>query len=235
MYNNDDDIERMFNQEIRDKKRTATGIHHRASRRGYTGTIRTQVDYLKGKAKKEYTKAGEIKVSNMYDKIENVPSIKELEEMDYNTAKAIVHKIREKHTTKELAGYWKISGYGLYNKIFTKYGIDYKKGPRKAQEKAQDAKVTNQVEQLALTAAAQEPVKEVIKEVEKIVEYTFTGFQMKFGGVYSGKQISERLVNYIATLDQNSRYKMTFKVEEIENNFENINEVAADTETEIEG
>lgn len=225
-----DDIERMFNQEIRDKKRTATGIHHRASRRGYTGTIRTQVDYLKGKEKKLYMGNGEIKVSNLYDTLENLPSFEELNNLDFNTAKNIAYLAKKNFSNKQLIDYWKINNYTLYIKVFKKFGVYEGNYATKSKSKAKE------VEQLEIKEVKKQviqsdpnpiiPMPVAAAPISK-VENDFTGFEVKFGGKYTGKQITDRLMNYISILAESSEYKVIFKIEETKNKMDYL-EVAAD-------
>lgn len=49
-------IERMLQDEIRDKKKTASGIHSRKGSRGYVGKMLTPVDFMSRKEKREYQK-----------------------------------------------------------------------------------------------------------------------------------------------------------------------------------
>lgn|GEM_PF-767899 len=215
-FNKDEDIERIFNQEVRDKKRTASGVYHRASRRGLVGTVRTQVDYLKGKAKKLYMGNGDIKVSNMYDTLENIPSLDELKKMDFDAARNIIGKAKKGFRIKELVKHWGVSDYTLYNKVFTHYKIEYEKKPKKILPKAKTTNNVKQANKVSEGVVAAAPVLNVNTINTNI---TFTGFEIKFGGTYSGKQIADRLMNYIATLDPTSKYSINFKTAEIEDSY----------------
>lgn len=118
-------VERLFNSEVRSKKRIASGVHHRASRRGYIkGGVKTQSDFM---TKKEINKlSGEVKVYNMYDKyniIENVPSINEIESLPEKERINLFKFLKLTYTNKVLQQHWNISSGSLYNKIYKKYGL----------------------------------------------------------------------------------------------------------------
>lgn len=117
------EIERLFNKEIVDKKRVGRGIYNRASRRGYTGAVRTQVDYLKGKEKKLYMNNGEVKVSNMYKDINNVPQAKEIMEMEYDKANKLLTEIKKLHTGSALKTYWGFSNSSSVYHLYYKFGV----------------------------------------------------------------------------------------------------------------
>lgn len=118
-------IERMFQSEVRDKKRTASGIHHRASRRGYIrGGVKTPSDYLSKKEKNKLN--GEVKVYNMFEKyaiIENVPQISEIEKMSESEKINFYKFLKKNHKNSILQKHWNISSTALYSRIYKKYGL----------------------------------------------------------------------------------------------------------------
>lgn len=61
-----ENITRLFNDEIRDKKRTAMGVRGIVTNR-YVHTLRTPMTMLTGKEKREYMKAGKVVTYNMKD------------------------------------------------------------------------------------------------------------------------------------------------------------------------
>lgn len=118
-------FEKIFYQDVRDKKRTASGIHHRASRKGYVrGGIKTQSDFMTKKEKDKLN--GEVKVYNMFDKynvIENVPSLNEIERMDLNERVSLYRFLKNKYSNSVLQKHWNISSGSLYNKVYEKYNL----------------------------------------------------------------------------------------------------------------
>lgn len=119
------DFEKIFYQDVRNKKRTASGIHHRASRRGYIkGGVKTQSDFMTKKEKEKLN--GEVKVYNMYDKynvITNVPSLNEIERMDINDRVNLYRFLKNRYSNVVLQKHWGISAGSLYNKVYEKYNL----------------------------------------------------------------------------------------------------------------
>ena len=118
-------IERMFQIEVRDKKRTASGVYHRASRRGYIrGGMKTPSDFLSKREKNKLN--GEVKVSNMFEKysvLENVPQINEIEKMSKNEKINLYKFLKREYSNSTLQKHWNISLGTLYSKIYKKYGL----------------------------------------------------------------------------------------------------------------
>lgn len=132
-------IEKLFNDEIRSKKRTASGIYHRASRRGYIkGGVKTQSDFMTRKEKNKLN--GKVKVYNMYDKynvIENVPNISEIEKLPENEKINLYKFLKFTYKNKVLQEHWNISSGSLYNNIYKKYGL-YSIKQRKIKKDSKD-------------------------------------------------------------------------------------------------
>lgn len=127
MYDRDNDIERLLMEENREKKRTASGVFHRASRLGYIrGGIKTQVDYLKGKEKKKYMGNGEVMESNIYDDVKNLPTLAELESMNPEKAKHILTRAKMNNSARAIHEQLKVSNGKLYS-LFDKFGVEYGK------------------------------------------------------------------------------------------------------------
>ena len=60
------EAERDFLQDVREKKQTASGVHHRASRRkGYRGGVKLTFELIDKETKEKYTKGGEIMSVNV--------------------------------------------------------------------------------------------------------------------------------------------------------------------------
>lgn len=125
-------IERMFQLEVRDKKRTASGVYHRASRRGYIrGGVKTPSDYLSKREKNKLN--GEVKVYNMFEKytvIENVPQISEIEKMTKVEKVNLYRFLKKEYSNAVLQKHWKVSLTYLYSHIYKKYDLYEPRQPR---------------------------------------------------------------------------------------------------------
>jgi hypothetical protein len=203
MYDKENDIEYLLKEEIRDKKRTGTGVFSRASRRGYTGAVRTQVDYLKGKAKKEYMGNGEITVSNMYDTISNIPSLSELRDMDKEVAKGIVTYARSKHKMKELTKHWGRSDHYLYSTLFKELDINTKA------YHARGTKIVNNTDK--------NPTVSFIQNIANSNSHPEPSdlFELKYiKSEANGKTIKDRIMDYLTVLEEEGIYEISFKIKE---------------------
>ena len=63
------EAEKLFLNEIREKKRTASGVHHKTGKNGYVGTMRFPSDIMSRKDKMKYRRNGKVMTTNMYDEI----------------------------------------------------------------------------------------------------------------------------------------------------------------------
>lgn len=70
MLESSTEIAKAFHREIRIKKQAANSVHAKTGKRGYTGTIRFPSSHLKGKAKKNYEKNGEVVSYSMFQTLQ---------------------------------------------------------------------------------------------------------------------------------------------------------------------
>jgi len=145
-WNNPNNIEALFDEEIRDKKRTARGSFHNITHRGggkKGANLKTQVDYLTGKAKREYMKGSAIVTTNFYSDIKNCPSIEELRAKEPAQAKNIIMEVKKNNTINVIKKHLKVSGYMLY-KIYDQFSIEYEhRGTAEEQREAKEKKAKN--------------------------------------------------------------------------------------------
>src|SRR5699024_10856168 len=120
-------VEKIFNDDIRNKKRTGEGIHKRKGKRGYVGRMVTTVDLLKGEEKKAYKQAGELKQMNVYDKL---ITLYELNTFDKEVQQQIILNWRKKYSVSEISKGLRASKYYYYEKLY-ELGIHEKKGGAK--------------------------------------------------------------------------------------------------------
>lgn len=117
-----EDIEKIFKNEVREKKTTGYGASKRASRKkGFKGTMKMPFDLLSNKEKRELLKGGEIVEYNMYEKLENLPSKDKILNMPPEMAYQILTVAKSKFSSKEISkklGYSSNSGvFSLFKKF----------------------------------------------------------------------------------------------------------------------
>jgi hypothetical protein len=227
---NDNSIERMFNQDIQDKRRAARGAFHNSGRRG-GGTkgvkgVRTPADMLKysdKKAYKEYTKASEVIMSNVYQDINNIPSIKEIDLKDFKAGQLIVREAKKHHTSKALMKHWKLSSGSMY-KVFDRYEIEYPKRGKKNtlpeappyEPKPVDIEETQaEVLKKAMESSKAAPIVLTAPPTPVPVE-VHEGFQLSYtqNGVL-GSDIQDRVTNYMSILLGDKKYEIKLVLKEL--------------------
>lgn len=125
---NENNAKRIFYEDSREKKRTAIGIHNRASRRGYIkGGIRTAYDFMTAKERKKLN--GEVKVYNMYDNYKDIKNcnLDEILKKNDNDIKNILTIVKSNNTCSVICKRFNISNGKLYN-LYKKYGVTYNVG-----------------------------------------------------------------------------------------------------------
>ena len=118
------EVERMFQRDIREKKQTGRGIHNRASRKGLIkGGVKTQSDFMTKKQVKELN--GEVKVYKMYETIKEVKDLPSLEELESKSEKIIIDTLKYIQSTfkaKEVAAHWHMCHNSLLD-LYAKYKV----------------------------------------------------------------------------------------------------------------
>jgi hypothetical protein len=209
---NQEDIEKLFNEEVRDKKITGRGIHNRAPRKsGLRHAMMTRVDMLKGKAKKEYTKGSEVMSYNLYD---NVIAFDEFEKLDEKKKKETLKRWSDKGFTtgdvKKLWGksIWKYNQYrkkfGM-TKVYEKFGV--------SSNNSVPVPVTNVVENLPVKQASPTVQNQYAIFVNQQEELPFT---IKINKNFSGADVSKKLMNLASYFEnEDGEYKVEIKISEV--------------------
>lgn len=121
MYDKENDIERIFNDDSRGKKKVGNNVSKRASRKGYCrGGVKFPSDYLSAKEKRKLN--GRIIMSNIYEDINKLPTWDEMKKMDSDKAKNIITIARKYHAPTELQRHFGINAGSLYG-LLAKLGV----------------------------------------------------------------------------------------------------------------
>jgi hypothetical protein len=200
-------IAKMFHDEVREKKRTASGVHHRTGKRGYVGKLYFTSDLLKGKEKRAYKGTGRVKRSNMYDTI--IP-LEEFEQLDEDKQRQHLQNYKIKHTGEAIMRAWNINSYKYY-KIIDKLGI--KKEERQSNKNKNSSKP--KPTQLSLIKDKledkQEPVIEIIERKERE-----NGMTLSLNGDYSANELVRKLEKFgIILSDEPMDFKVEIRIAEL--------------------
>lgn len=224
------DIEKMFYDEVRDKKRTARGSFSNSGRRG-GGTkgvrsVKTAADVLKYNDKtayKLYVKASDVIMSNVYDNLLNIPTVLEIKEKDFSSAQSIVRAAKAGHTMKDLTKHWGLSGYSLY-KLFDTYEIEYPKHPRNKEKIKKVVKKTDYIKNQAeileqanlLNDQRMAFVAPTLAEEPEPIEREEEEFQLKYiKKEVTGTEAQDRMMNYMGILIKDKRYEVRLTIREL--------------------
>jgi len=195
-------IEKMFFDEIRDKKKTASGVHHKTGKNGYVGTMRFPSDIMNRSEKMKYKKAGKVVTTNIFDEI--LP-IDEFEQLETYEKRNRLQYWRNEKPNKEI-----LQGMGISNKRY--YDIvselELPKAPRIKSDQSKiksnqsrkgtvTKKITEQVPAVQKVIDVVEPPKEETKVQEVIVN----GLNVIFTGTYSAEKIEKQLTKFMLLLD----------------------------------
>jgi hypothetical protein len=143
-------IEKVFNEDIKEKRIVASGVYSKTGKRGYVGKMLFPSDLMNRKEKYQYRKAGKVVVYNMYDTIMTYEEFKNLSEEEQK--KALI-EYRKRFTNKQITNTWGIGEYKIYE-IMERLDV-----PRSRRGKRKDStKVENQ-EQPQAQLPAPAPVK----------------------------------------------------------------------------
>ncbi|NLP36249.1 MAG: hypothetical protein GX357_01195 [Firmicutes bacterium] len=184
-------------------KKFLSGVRGRASRTGRKGPVMTPVDFLTGKAKKEYMQNSEVIVYNMYEN--RVLPYEEFKELPIEKQVVLMTKWREEIATNDIIRDMKISRKKFYSEVLKSLGIETK--PRGRRPKKTE---TNGETQTDMQLAPQ--VNKQVVPAETKVE---PAFAVIFSGEFEGQVAAIRLARLARILDNDGKYEIKFEIKEI--------------------
>lgn len=196
------EAEKLFNQEVRDKKRTASGVHSKTGKRGYVGKMRFPSDIMSRKEKYNYRKAGKVVTTQLYDEI--IP-IEEFEQLEKYERKNRMAYWRNVYTNKEIT-----QAMGIHNNRYYKIvaELELPKAPRVDRfEQRKGTAIKTQGKQEKAVAVKSSPImtpepeaKPEIKP-EPVQEILVDGIHLVFSGTYSPELIQRKLGKFELMLE----------------------------------
>lgn len=210
----------MFDEEVRDKKRTARGVHNRTGKRGYVGKVMFASDLLKGKAKRDYQGTGKVRTYFMYD---TIAPYEEFENLPEAKQKTYLEKYRENHSNKLIMETWGIDHNAFY-RIVNRLGIQ--KEPRQFKNKKEPKNKTPKVAAIKEKAPKLEEqltidIPKVVKEVKTIAEFMpkekENGMTLSLNGTYSAEELVAKLEKFSLILsDEPKKFNIELKINELQ-------------------
>jgi hypothetical protein len=200
------EAEKMFHDEVRQKKRTASGVHHKTGKNGYVGTMRFPSDIMNRKDKMRYRKAGKVVTTNIFD---TIIAIDEFEALETYEQRNRLQYWRNEKTNKEI-----LAGLGISSKKYYEIvsSLDLPKAPRgkskprKATAKKEPKFVAIEDEKIDVPAVQETP-KPQVQEI--MVE----GLNLVFQGTYNAEVIQKQLTKFSLILeDEPDEYYFEFRL-----------------------
>jgi hypothetical protein len=186
---------KLFHNEVREKKKAASGVHSKTGKNGYVGTMRFPSDIMSRKDKLRYRRSGKVMTTNMY---EEIMAWDEFDKLETYEKKNRLQYWRNTYTNKEILETMGISNKRFYDMVAD---LDLPKAKRinskDKPKRSAAAKAPKRSEEIAPPAppAPVEIEKPVVQEV--IVD----GLYVVFNGTYKADQIQMKLNKFYALLD----------------------------------
>jgi|tagenome__1003787_1003787.scaffolds.fasta_scaffold20938243_6 hypothetical protein len=213
------EAERLFNDEVRDKKKTASGVHHKTGKNGYVGKMRFPSDIMSRKEKRKYKGNSKVSVSNMYDEIISIEKFEQLEEYEQRNMLAYWRNTYSNKTITDGMGIWNARYYRIVADLglpkAKRVDASTEKKPRKAiattasKEPAIQSAIQSSLMQLEETppAPVAAPPAPVVQEI--IVE----GLHLSFIGTYDAEKIQKQLSKFDLMLEgEDSDFYIEMKI-----------------------
>ncbi|MBS3948289.1 MAG: hypothetical protein KGZ57_08335 [Dethiobacter sp.] len=170
-------------------KKNLSGVRGRASRTGRTGAVMTPVDFLKGKAKKEYMKNSEVILYNMYDN--QIIPYDEFKTLPVEKQVALMTRWREDVGTNNIIKELRISRKKFYDEVLKNLGIETKpRGSGKRQAK-KEAPVHTETGTSSIT------------------------FMIVAEGRHKGRSLSAKMAGLASIIDSDREYEVTMEIREL--------------------
>lgn len=184
-----DDVKKLFLEEVRDKKRTANGVYSKRGTRGYVGKMNTPVDFLQGKAKRDYVKGGEVIVYSMYDEL--MPKEK-FDQLNDEQKKECLVRWRDRYSTKQIMETLNLNSYHFY-RLMDKFNIPRQHGGGPLATKTSTS------------------------QTEAVKTNLSNGFNISLHGKYSAEKLIKRLLSISSILEgESSNFKVNITISEDE-------------------
>lgn len=191
MYQNE--AAKLFQEEIREKKKAANGVHHKTGKRGYVGKMLFPTDFMKRSEKMKYRKGGKVVISNMYDEILPFDEFKKFENHEKRNR---LQYWRTTYNNKEIMRGMGIGSVQFYEIVKE---LDLPRAPRVRKKRTGASKNEKQATAAEIVPEAAEAA--VQPAVQQII---IDGLHLVFNGTYKAEKIQKQLGKIIALLNGES-------------------------------
>lgn len=186
------EAERTFYEDIREKKKAASGVHHKTGKNGYVGNMRFPTDIMSRKDKYNYRKAGKIVISNLY---ENILPIDEFNRLDREEQKQRMLFWRTNYSNVEIRQNMKIANATYYRIVAE---LELPKAPRGKSARTTIKKPINKMKE-EITPIIE--TKQIPDPPPAVQEMIIEGLHVVFNGTFSAEHIIKQLSKFELILD----------------------------------
>lgn len=215
-----ENIARLFDMEVREKKKAANGVHGKTGLRGYVGKILTPVDFMGRKEKRKYKGASKV-TTYSYNEILPLDKLKELAK---DTQKELIEAWRQKFSVKQIKEVLGLNDYNFY-KFLDQLGIERQMGgggiggqsrAKKTREKKEQAAIkTAAPAQLAAFSPPPEEAQQQIDIIQPPRRPLYNGLRLEYHGEYETPEAINRLMKIASLLEgEEKKYRITILLEE---------------------
>lgn len=202
------EAEKAFYEDVREKKKTASGVHGKTGKKGYVGKMLFPTDIMSRKDKYNHRKAGKVVTTNLYEKILTIDEFDELEDFEKRNR---LQYWRNEYTTIEIKKGLGI-GAARYYEIIEKLGLP--KAPR-GRQKARTAKVKAIAIERGIEAAEATEAPKAVEAapIKPIQEIMVNGIHLIYNGTFSPAHIQNQLLKFASILDgENDEFYIELKL-----------------------
>jgi hypothetical protein len=197
------ELERLFNDEVIARKRESYGNRARTGKSGSrsrkTGIL--PIDRMSRKERKEYTKAGEVVISNMY---ETILDKKEFELKPKELQKTMMTRWREIYSNEKIMQEMGISANNTFYALIRDLDV-----PQKKRGGFKGRNVSTQKSTPATPPA---------QKVEQVVTQLVTnGLHLEYNGKYDAEQLEKIFTKLQLVVNgEDSKYRLSISLSEID-------------------
>lgn len=224
------DIERLFLDDIREKKKAGRGSFSKTGkggeRAGVRGGLKTPYDFMKTRERKKLN--GEVEVFNMY---ETIISKDEFELKDKETQKAMLMRWRDIYPNGKIMDEMGIRSSGAFHTIIqnldiprkTRHGGVRTKNPTGTTPKPRKTEIKKEL--ATVPEQAPESTTPIVNNfVQQPVKLITNGLHLEYNGNYSSEQINRILTKLQLLVDgEENNFNIELRISESEKK-ENITE-----------
>ena len=201
------EAERLFNDEVRDKKKTASGVHHKTGKNGYVGKMRFPSDIMSRKEKRKYKGNSKVSISNLYEEIIPVEEFEKLEEYEQRNMLSYWRNTYSNKTITDGMGIWNARYYRIVADLglpkAKRVDASSEKKPRKATAKtaSKEPAIQSAIQSSLMQHEAAPPAPVAAPPAPVVQEIIVEGLHLSFIGTYDAEKIQKQLSKFDLLLE----------------------------------